>query len=91
MKNSLYRDTRFLFLHFLVVASFVLFVVTMSDSGLYDIATDGFYHSQKGPWYSQPWIWSSILAGLVIVFLLMTQGWSADMLDQDSEEGTSHE
>ena len=76
----------------LVIAILAMFLLTFSNKELLDIGTKGVYTDVANAKYvSQPWIWSLILAFLVLLLFFITKGGDPTTMNPDSEEGTTHE
>lgn len=76
----------------LVIAILLMFILTFSNKELLNIGTKGIYTDVANASYvSQPWIWSLILAFLVLLLFFITKGGDPKSMESDSEEGTTHE
>ena len=76
----------------LVLAVLLMFFLTFSNKELLDIGTKGIYTDVANAKYvAQPWVWSLILAFLILFLFFVTKGGDAGKMEEDSEEGTTHE
>ena len=90
MKKRITPNTFFVLLNILVIASLIMFFLTFYSGGIWDIATDGFTHTYRSPWFKQPWVWALILMALVMLLFIGTHAGDPNKMETDSEEGTTH-
>ncbi|WP_423148270.1 hypothetical protein [Rubrolithibacter danxiaensis] len=91
MKSHVSPKNFFIFLDVFLIALAVVFYFTFTSDRIWNIATDGFRHTHGLPLYLQPWAWTSLLAFIMVVTLVLTHGGESEKMESDSEEGTTHE